>query len=445
MTWQASTRRWFKKYKGTVYAVSCRQLRCPPTKEGSAAAANEWWEKKVEEIKTAPATEQELRANAFRVWSMVQDWERLDEASREKLVDALVGAGQYQKLKAQTEQVVASAAQAAPPDRTVKAQVEAWQTLLRGVCQSGQMSEGRFDAYCRNVGNFVEWVGPETAIDAIDEAKLEGFFNHLSVQVAAEKYSPNYAHTLMMTAKQFVSRLAELRLIPLPGNIRSRRFRFNHSAPARIETFTLEEVRRMLAACDGFSEKTKLYLLLMLNCGMYQNDIAELHRAEVHWTKGTLTRARGKTRERNGPVVTYKLWPETFTLLKKHRAKEGELALTTDEGNPLVRYWLEDGEMRRYDVIQSAWSRLAGKLGVRKMRLGMKHLRKTSASLLGQHPQYRFYCHHFLADSPRAVGDRHDVIPSSEEFFLALDWLRGQVLGAEGGQSLPEFLLDQQA
>ena len=98
-----------------------------------------------------------------------------------------------------------------------------------------------------------------------------------------------------MTAKQFISRLAELRLIALPGNIRSRRFRFNHSAPARIETFTLEEMRCLLAACEGFSERTKLYLLLMLNCGMYQNDIAELNRDEVNWTKGTLARVRSKT------------------------------------------------------------------------------------------------------------------------------------------------------
>ena len=34
---------------------------------------------------------------------MVQDWGQLDEASREKLVDSLVGVGQYQKLKAQAE------------------------------------------------------------------------------------------------------------------------------------------------------------------------------------------------------------------------------------------------------------------------------------------------------------------------------------------------------
>jgi integrase len=438
MTWIPDSRRWIKKHKAKMYAVSCKQLDRPETKDESAAAANRWWEAKQKEIETAPPTEADLQANAFKVWSMVQDWQSLDEPSREKIVDSLVGTGQYQKIKVQAEAMVESTAKAVPPERTIKAQVEAWKTLLHGVCQSGQMSEGRFDAYCRNIGNFVAWIGEDTAIDAIDEANLEGFFNHLSTQVGAEKYSPSYAHTLMMTAKQFISRLAEMKLIALPGNVRSRRFRFNHSAPAKIETFTIAEVRSLLATCDGFSEKTKLYLLLMLNCGMYQNDIAELLAEEVNWKQGTITRARSKTRERHGPVVTYKLWSETISLLRKHRAK-GELALTTDEGKPLVRFWLEDGKMRRYDIIQSAWTRLADKMDLKKIRLGMKHLRKTSASLLGQHPQYKFYANHFLADSPRTVADRHYVIPSDKEFFMALDWLRGELLGTgtESARQLP--------
>ena len=55
-------------------------------------------------------------------------------------------------------------------------------------------------------GTFVDWIGPETAIDAIDEAKLEGFFNHLSAKGGTGEYSPTYAHELLMTAKQFISR-----------------------------------------------------------------------------------------------------------------------------------------------------------------------------------------------------------------------------------------------
>ena len=64
-----------------------------------------------------------------------------------------------------------------------------------------------------------------------------------------------------------------------------------------------------------------------------------------------------------------------------------------------------------------------------KIRLGMKHLRKTSASMLGRHAQYKFYANHFLADSPRSVADRHYVVPSDEEFSSALSWLRGELLG----------------
>jgi hypothetical protein len=212
MTWVAESRRWRKLYKGKWYSVSCKQLGTAGSKEASCKAANDWWDGQKRLADSAPPTEADLRANAFKVWSMVQDWGQLNEASREKLVDSLVGVGQYQKIKAQAEQVVASAVKAAPPDRTVQAQVKGWKTLLHSACQSGQMSEGRFDGYCRNIGTFMAWVGPETAIDAIDEARLEGFFNHLTVHVGAQKYSPNYAHTLMMTAKQFISRLAEMRL-----------------------------------------------------------------------------------------------------------------------------------------------------------------------------------------------------------------------------------------
>ena len=73
--------------------------------------------------------------------------------------------------------------------------------------------------------------------------------------------------------------------------------------------------------------------------------------------------------------------------------------LTTERGKPLVSYSLEEGKFARYDVIQSAWNRLSEKIGG-KIRLSMKHLRKTSASLLGEHPHYKFYATHFLADSP---------------------------------------------
>jgi hypothetical protein len=83
-------------------------------------------------------------------------------------------------------------------------------------------------------------------------------------------------------------------------------------------------------------------------------------------------------------------------------------------------------------------------MGFKKIRLSMKHLRKTSATLLGQHPMYKYYVGHFLADSPKGMDQKHYVKPSEDEFFLALDWLRKQIL-LECREPLPESLLDEQA
>ena len=163
---------------------------------------------------------------------------------------------------------------------------------------------------------------------------------------------------------------------------------------------------------------------------MYQSDISDLAIEEVDWVTGRLRRTRSKTPD--GPVVTYQLWPETFALLKQHCTQErvpnergGHRALLSEEGRPLVCYWMEDGKMRRYDLIQSAFGRLFDKL---KMKKSIKLFRKTSASELGAHPTYGAYVQHFLAHSPRGVTDRHYVVPDQDRFDEALAWLRSRYL-----------------
>ncbi len=91
--------------------------------------------------------------------------------------------------------------------------------------------------------------------------------------------------------------------------------------------------------------------------------------------------------------------------------------------------WLDEtGKLKRYDCVHASWTKVAKKMGLEKMRLGLKHLRKTSSTALGQHPQFKYYAAYFLADSPKGMDQRHYVRPSEEEFFSALDWLRGQLL-----------------
>jgi integrase len=161
---------------------------------------------------------------------------------------------------------------------------------------------------------------------------------------------------------------------------------------------------------------------------MYQSDISDIGVDEIDWAAGTLSRPRSKTPK--GQRVKYKLWPETLKLLKKFRAQTTVLndrgqnrVLLTEDGNPLVNCWLENAKMRRYDCIHSAFTRLFEKV---KLNRPIKLLRKTSASELASHPVYGAYVQYFLAHSPKGVADRHYIKPDDDQFFKALDWLRGR-------------------
>ena len=89
-------------------------------------------------------------------------------------------------------------------------------------------------------------------------------------------------------------------------------------ALGKIVVFTKEEITSLLAAPD----RTKLYILLMLNCGMTQKDIADLAVTEVNWEEGRIKRKRSKTGDcENVPTVNYKLWPETLRLLRQERRR----------------------------------------------------------------------------------------------------------------------------
>src|SRR5262245_51765 len=191
MTWVAESRRWRKHHEGKFYSVSCRQLGTPETKEASWRAANAWWEEKQKLLDLPP--EDDRLQRAARIRNLVRDFSRLDDDSRREAVEALLGPGAFDSLKSQASAMLAGV-ETPSPERTVAAQVEAWKALLRSACQSGQISEGRYDAYCRRIRPFMEWIGPGTGVDAIDEARLEGFFNHLSARVEAGEFAPSSAH-----------------------------------------------------------------------------------------------------------------------------------------------------------------------------------------------------------------------------------------------------------
>lgn len=434
MTYVPGQKRWIKVYKGKAHSVSCRQLGCLPSKEASWLAANQWWDYRKKEIDaaTAPNPEQvatkqiaatldgldvnllrELVAKADAAKVLLASLE--DRAERGEVGPAVVG------FEMNTGMITRAAKKLNPdaaPERTVAAQVKRWLAML----MAGGMKTGTVQYYRYSIARFAAWIGQTADVEGITGTKLEEFFGYLGVQVAERKMAVGTAAETMKSVRQFVGRLAELSVIPLPGNLNSRRLKFEVGTTT-ITTFTDDEVKRVLASCVGRLAKTRAYLLLMLNCGMTQKDVAELRNDEVDWKNGTITRQRSKRKGRAGALtVTYPLWPETLAELVRHRAA-GELALRTGGGKPLVAKWSVGEKMRSYDCVSSAWRAVAKAAAVKKT---LKIFRKTAASKLAEHKDYKYYAAYFLAHSPRSVAERHYVKPSEDEFRAAVNWLRSQ-------------------
>ena len=479
MTWVPARKGWMKWFKGRNHPVSCRQLGTEPNKEASWQAANDWWQEKEAELLEvkAPAplpmdpASQSMKDLLDRL--SIRDLRRLavQGEAAQKLLDILEKASvdgipqtqgaiplpfalktvyalesgqgipghvisdvmsngftenlapefQQQYIKSLDRRI---GGETVSKDKTVKGQADAWIRNQHSRHVAGKISAGRYDAYERNLAVFVEWIRPGTDISEITAHRLRDYYDWLCQQIGTGRFSPAYSRSLLNATKNFMTRIAELGLIPLPGNIRSKDFSFDDS-PQEIVYFTRTEIRFLLSECDKTSPRTKLFLLLMLNCGMYQSDIADLKPSEVDLDRGVITRRRSK-RKRHGLKVTYKLWPETIELLRRYGSFDGDLVLTFEDGNRLVVYRVPKGEFKRYDLIGQAYNNIRKRVGVTKP---IKVFRKTSANTLDQHRVYRSFCPYFLAHAPRTVTEISYVgTPPEELFFEAIEWLREELL-----------------
>jgi hypothetical protein len=434
MSWVPGRRGWMKEYKGKKYAVSCRQLQAPETKEGSYQAANAWWaQKKAELGGHVPAPT--LPGSPAAVGALLQAWagqafNTPEEAAaalldfmnhfRDKplppvMVQAAIGPETVAQLEAGADRLLEGPKP--PPDRALNAQVDRWVATQQAQVAAGNLTPDRADNNRICLYHFRDWLGP-VAVDEIDAQTLHNFYLHCIGKVG-KGWSGEYAKKVFGTARAFVRFLWEAELIELPRNIGSKAFRFGNGAKA-VQTWTVAEVKYVISEAPG---KLKLALLLMANCGHTQTDVSDLLDTDVSWVAGTITRKRSKTCDHeNVPTVCHNLWPLTFTLLKQYRSGQ-ERVLLTESGKPYVRKELVAGKLVKSDNIASNYAHLKRRLGFKKP---LKQLRKTSASLLETHPVYGRLTTLFLGHSPRNLKDRHYAAPSQALLDEAVAWLGEQ-------------------
>ena len=182
------------------------------------------------------------------------------------------------------------------PDKTIGGAVTSFLMRKKAQAEAGERSIGRYDGYRRTLGDFVAWAGKDTPCDHINGKLLLDYHSHLLGLIGQSKTSRGYAKDDMVAVKVFINWAWSVELCDLPRNMKSQELTIE--VPNKvIKTLTADEVKGLLAAAVP---RCRLLLLLGLNCGFTQSDIAGLRRQEVDLDEGVITHKRGKTKNMRG-------------------------------------------------------------------------------------------------------------------------------------------------
>jgi hypothetical protein len=174
--------------------------------------------------------------------------------------------------------------------------------------------------------------------------------------------------------------------------------------------FELSELQALYGIAN---QQQRLYMLLALNCGFAQKEIATLLRADVQikGKKMFIDRIRHKTRAAS-VRGRWELWPETQRLLMDRMnetvANEAGLAMLTSQGKPLVH------DETRSDSVAQTWGELLAKARKDKVKvrpLSFGKLRKTSSDWILRLSGSEAIQQLHLAQAPRTVAAKHYTGP----------------------------------
>jgi integrase len=316
---------------------------------------------------------------------------------------------------------------------TVGKCLEEFATYLEACGDAGQLAQSNKNTLLSQVDVLAKLLGPEKPITVMGSGKT---FLDLKVsllaKIKAKEYKPRTARTYMGLSKRAAFWLVGAEYIEkVPDILLTKNSGLGVRVPKKkIVAWGLPETHWLLS---NASERTQLYILFALNCGMTQVDISDLAPSEVDWKLGTITRKRSKEKdEENVPTVCWKLWPRTLELLKKHRSKSKTRVLVNENGTQL-RSW-ENG--KNIDNVRSAFERLLRKLKIKEkkeVRRTFKSLRKTASTVLAgdeHHVEYARYAQYFLGHAPDTTADSFYVVPPQHVFDKAVLWLGEQFLPA---------------
>jgi integrase len=416
MTWQANRKRWRKIHKGQLFQVTCSELGVPETKEQSYQSANQWWR---ERLATVPKVEPMVRMETYDFDTgeptgiMVDIPQSEIEYRKSRVAELRRG---FDALLRPTQ---------VPQENTLGYHVDQWLNRQRAKVSTNDLTPGRYDNLRRAITLFRDFIGSTTPIEDINSEMVDKYYTQCHGRIIAKfqgnegGWSTDYAKFVFETSKAFIKACWSRSLLELPRNLDEHKIKVQ---PKTIKPITVADFKAMVDHAKG---QLRLHLLLMLNCGMRSTDISDLLASEVDWEEGRIIRQRSKTRKHNAkdvPTVDYRLWDETFALLKEYRSGD-DTVLKTKSGGLWAWEEMVDGKLKSSDNIATNYNRLKSTL---KIDTPLSGIRKCGASTLNAHEHYGRYANHYLGESPRSIKDKHYAEPSVVLFDTILKWLGEQ-------------------
>ena len=239
-----------------------------------------------------------------------RDWEqlsRLSETANESQIKEILEGDILQLLPVATfSEHLASAARANrsdPPELQLQTVVRKYLSRLAQRVEAGDRSAKLLSSTAESLDKFIAFYGADRSVEFIDEDTVADYSLHLR----GSSRSTRTAYNHWGNWKTFVRRTCENHRLTVPANLASSEHQIPKGTP-KIVTFTPEEVAVLL---DLASPRVELYLLLMLNCGMTQQEVADIQAGAVDWTASRIRWSRTKTKRHAPPTINYLLWDRT--------------------------------------------------------------------------------------------------------------------------------------
>jgi integrase len=311
---------------------------------------------------------------------------------------------------------------------------------------AGRLKERTFADYHRVCGQVLASLGRDLRVTAITREDLRTLHRHLSDGVSATTLNNRIgvARGLFTFAydEELIEQPLRLKALPRPEK---RVLRMDRAKRGRRH-FLASEIQAMLGTATA---PIRAMILLGINCGLGNTDIAKLRRDAVDLDRQWLDYPRPKT----GVVRRCPLWPETAAAIRlavqqqreRGRADEAvqHLLFVTRKGHPFVRSEEKVDENGRpvvteHDAIATSFKRLMAKHGIESRGLGFYGLRR-SLETIGGETGHQVAVDHIMGHAPASsdMGAVYRQHVAETLLRSVTDYVRAWLFGPEGSEATP--------